>query len=78
MSSLCHWNYYILWFQISINYIVRMKVLERKKDLGCIIGHILLHSGVVLPNLTQEGAALDILQLKIEVLLILETTVDVH
>ena len=55
-----------------------MQVLQRKKHLSHVIGHILLHSGVVLLYLTEEGAALNVLQLKIEVLLILETTVDVH
>lgn len=57
---------------------MRVEVLERKEHLSRVVRHVLLHCSVVLPDLAQQGAPLDVLQLKVKVLLVLETAVDIH
>ena len=61
MAALRHLYHDILRLQVSINDIVRVQILQRKKNFRRIIRHISLHCRVVLPDLAQEGASLDIL-----------------
>ena len=51
MAALRHRYHDVLRLQVSINNVMRVQILERKKDLSCIVGHIALHCGVVLTDL---------------------------
>lgn len=55
-----------------------MQVLETVEHLCCVVNHSLLNSLVVLPDLAQKSASLDVLEFKVQILLILEAAVNVH
>ena len=60
VAPLCHGNDYVFGLQVSVNDIVVVEVLETVKHLCCVVNHSLLDSLVILSDLAQECAALDV------------------
>lgn len=78
VPSLGHGNDDVLRFQVSVDDAVAVEVAQSKQDLCRVKCHVLLYLLVVEPDLTQESAALDVLELEIEILLVLESAIESH
>lgn len=78
MSSFQHGDDDIFRFQIPVDNIVLVQILEREKHLSCIICHIVLQNWIELSNFAQHRAALNILKLKVQVLSILKRAKNAH
>ena len=55
-----------------------MQILKSLQNLPSIEGHIILHTFVHLLDLIQKGASFHVLELKIQILLILERAIYLY
>lgn len=64
--------HYVLWLEISVDYLLVVQVLQGQNCLGDVKACVLLYNRIIVHNLAQEVAALDVFDLEVKVFLILE------
>ena len=78
MASVDFGKHDVLGLQIPVNDSMPVQELEGQNDLAGVEVDVVLELFVVLADLTEHGAALDVLQLEVQVVFVLERAVDAH
>lgn len=78
MAALSHRDYEVLGLEISVEDVIRMQILQTHENLSRIVRPICLDDLIVLSDLAIETAALNVLELEVQIFFILEGAVDAH
>lgn len=76
MAVVVHVDDQVLRLQVPVYDVVRVQVLEAADHLGGVERHVALYGRVHVPDLTHDRAPFDVLQLKVQVIVVLESAVE--